>query len=151
MNIFDIYLDNIKKIVIDQQKKGILKIPDNLDAINVDIPPKQFNCDISTNVAMVLSKINQKSPTDLANIFIELIKKNDANINSITVVKPGFINIKFKSTYWNNFVKEILKDQKKFGINTKEKKTTKAKKLLRNYLKKHPKNKTVKNYLKQLK
>ena len=60
MNIFDIYLDKIKKIVIDQQKKGILKIPDNLDAINVDIPPKQFNCDISTNVAMVLSKINQK-------------------------------------------------------------------------------------------
>ena len=43
MNIFDIYLDKIKKIVIDQQKKGILKIPDNLDAINVDIPPKQFN------------------------------------------------------------------------------------------------------------
>ncbi len=73
MNIFDIYLDKIKKIVIDQQKKGILKIPDNLDAINVDIPPKQFNCDISTNVSMVLSKINQKSPIDLANIFIELI------------------------------------------------------------------------------
>ena len=74
MNIFDIYLDKIKKIVIEQQKKGILKIPDNLEAINVDIPPKQFNCDISTNVAMVLSKINQKSPIDLANIFIELIK-----------------------------------------------------------------------------
>ena len=70
MNIFDIYLDKIKKIVIDQQKKGILKIPDNLEAINVDIPPKQFNCDISTNVAMVLSKINQKTPIDLANIFI---------------------------------------------------------------------------------
>ena len=74
MNIFDIYLDKIKKIVIEQQKKGILKIPDNLEAINVDIPPKQFNCDISTNVAMVLSKINQKTPIDLANIFIELIK-----------------------------------------------------------------------------
>ena len=26
-----------------------------------------FDCDISTNVAMVLSKINQKSPIDLAN------------------------------------------------------------------------------------
>ena len=73
MNIFDIYLDKIKKIVIEQQKKGILKIPDNLEAINVDIPPKQFNCDISTNVAMVLSKINQKTSIDLANIFIELI------------------------------------------------------------------------------
>ena len=60
MNIFDIYLDKIKKIVIGQQRIGILKIPENLDVINVDIPPKQLDCDISTNVAMVLSKINQK-------------------------------------------------------------------------------------------
>ena len=122
MNIFDIYLDNIKKIVIDQQKKGILKIPDNLDAINVDIPPKQFNCDISTNVAMVLSKINQKSPIDLANIFIELIKKNDANINSITVAKPGFINIKFQQNFWNEFLKNIISDNLVYGSNYKQKK-----------------------------
>jgi len=74
MNIFDIYLDKIKKIIINQEKNGFLKIPENLDAINVDIPPKQFDCDISTNVAMVLSKINQKSPIDLANQLIELIK-----------------------------------------------------------------------------
>ena len=122
MNIFDIYLDKIKKIVIDQQKKGILKIPDNLDAINVDIPPKQFNCDISTNVAMVLSKINQKTPIDLANIFIELIKKNDANINSITVAKPGFINIKFQQNFWNEFLKNIISSKLVYGSNYKQKK-----------------------------
>ena len=122
MNIFDIYLDKIKKIVIDQQKKGILKIPDNLDAINVDIPPKQFNCDISTNVAMVLFKVNQKSPIDLANIFIELIKKNDANINSITVAKPGFINIKFQQNFWNEFLKNIISDNLVYGSNYKQKK-----------------------------
>ncbi len=122
MNIFDIYLDKIKKIVIDQQKKDILKIPDNLDAINVDIPPKQFNCDISTNVAMVLSKINQKSPIDLANIFIELIKKNDANINSITVAKPGFINIKFQQNFWNEFLKNIISSNLVYGSNYKQKK-----------------------------
>ena len=122
MNIFDIYLDKIKKIVIEQQKKGILKIPDNLEAINVDIPPKQFNCDISTNVAMVLSKINQKTSIDLANIFIELIKKNDANINSITVAKPGFINIKFQQNFWNEFLKNIISSNLVYGSNYKQKK-----------------------------
>ena len=75
MNIFNIYLNKIKKIVLDQNKNGTLKVPENLDSINVDIPPKQFDCDISTNVAMVLSKINQKSPIDLANQLTELIKK----------------------------------------------------------------------------
>ena len=57
MNIFNIYLDKIKKIVLDQCKKGDLKVPENLNSINVDIPPKQFDCDISTNVAMVYLKL----------------------------------------------------------------------------------------------
>ena len=122
MNIFDIYLDKIKKIVISQEKNGILKIPENLDVINVDIPPKQFDCDISTNVAMVLSKINQKSPIDLANQLIELIKKEDANINSVTVAKPGFINIKFQQNFWNEFLKNIINSNLIYGSNYKQKK-----------------------------
>ena len=122
MNIFDIYLDKIKKIVIGQQKNGILKIPENLDVINVDIPPKQFDCDISTNVAMVLSKINQKSPIDLANLLIELIKKEDSNINSVTVAKPGFINIKFQQSFWNEFLKNIISSNLIYGSNYKQKK-----------------------------
>ena len=108
MNIFDINLYKIKKIIIDQNKKGSLKLPDNLDSINVDIPPKQFDYDISTNVAMVLSKLNQKSPIDLANQLIELIKKDNIYIDSITIAKPGFINIKFKQNFWNEFLKDII-------------------------------------------
>ena len=83
MNIFDIYLDKIKKIIIDQNKKGILKIPENLDSINVEIPPKQFDSDISTNVSMVLAKINKTQPIDLANKLTELIKKEDLIKKSI--------------------------------------------------------------------
>ena len=58
MNIFSIYLNKIKKILIDQNKKGFLKLPENLNSINIDVPPKQFDFDISTNVSMVLSKVN---------------------------------------------------------------------------------------------
>ena len=100
MNIFDIYLDKIKKIILDQCKNGLLKAPVNFNSINVDIPPKQFDCDISTNVAMVLSKINQKSPIDLANQLIELIKNNNGkkivkNLYSLISKKPNkFLNRK---------------------------------------------------------
>ena len=73
MNIFNIYLDKITRIVIDQNKKGILKLPVKLDSINVDIPPKQFDCDISTNVSMVLAKINETQPIELANKLALLI------------------------------------------------------------------------------
>ena len=122
MNIFDIYLDKIKKLVIKLNKKSLIEIPESLNGIKVDVPPDKFDCDISTNVAMILSKPNKKSPLDLANQLSELIKKDDKNINLINVVNPGFINIKFEGSFWNNFLKEIISNHKNFGVNKKEKK-----------------------------
>ena len=122
MNIFDQYLDKLKKIILDLSKKGDLILPDKLDGITAEIPPSKFKSDISTNVAMVLSKVNKKSPTDLANTLTKAIKKNDELIDDILVAKPGFINIKFKPIFWTNFVKEIIKNNESFGVNLKEKK-----------------------------
>ena len=122
MNIFDIYLDKIKNLIKKLNDKGLIELPESLKGINVDIPPPNFDYDISTNVSMVLSKINRKSPLDIANQLIDLIKKEDSYIENITVAKPGFINIKFNKAYWNNFVKEIHTNYKKFGVNNKEKK-----------------------------
>jgi arginyl-tRNA synthetase len=122
MNIFEIYLDKIKSIIVDLNKKGELIIPETLNGINSEIPPAKFDSDISTNVAMVLSKLNKKSPLDLAEKISPIIKENDPLIESITIVKPGFINIKFKPIFWSNFIKEIILNAKTFGINEKEKK-----------------------------
>ena len=122
MNIFELYLDKIKSIIIDLNKKGELIIPENFRGINAEIPPVKFDCDISTNVAMVLSKLNKKSPLVLAEQISLVIKDNDPLIENITVVKPGFINIKFKSLFWSNFIEEVFNNAKTFGINKKEKK-----------------------------
>ena len=83
MNIFDQYLDKIKKILLDLSKKEDLILPNNLDGITAEMPPSKFNSDISTNVAMVLSKVNKKPPLELADILIEAIKKNDDLIENI--------------------------------------------------------------------
>ena len=122
MNIFDQYLDKIKKVLLDLSNNNGLKLPDNLDGITAEIPPPKFDSDISTNVAMVLSKINKKSPTDLASILADALKKNDKLIENISIIKPGFINIRFKPIFWTNFVKEIINHATTFGINTNEKK-----------------------------
>ena len=115
MNIFEQYLDKIKKILLDFSKNGDLILPDSLEGITAEIPPSKFNSDISTNVAMVLSKINKKPPIELANTLSEEIKKNDKLIDEISVVKPGFINIKFKPVFWTDFIKEIIQNSKSFG------------------------------------
>ena len=75
MNIFDQYLNKIKKTLLDLSENKDLILPKSLDGITAEIPPSKFDSDISTNVAMVLSKINKKSPIDLANTLSEEIKK----------------------------------------------------------------------------
>ncbi len=122
MNIFEKYIEKINEVIIDLSKNGDLILPDKLDGITAEIPPEKFDSDISTNVAMILAKVNNRSPIDLANILIEAFKKKDEHIDNIKVVKPGFINIKLKSIFWTYFVKEIFKNSNSFGINTKEKK-----------------------------
>ena len=126
MNIFDQYLDKIKKILLDLSTNDKLLLPEKLDGITAEIPPSKFDSDISTNVAMVLSKANKKTPENLANILAKAIKQNDNLIEDITIVKPGFINIKFKAIFWTNFIEQITKNYKTFGITQNEKK--------RNYL-----------------
>ncbi len=122
MNIFDQYLEKIKIIILNLSDKGELILPDTLEGINAELPPKKFNSDISTNVAMVLSKINKKSPMDLADDLAKLIKKRDDYIEEANIVKPGFINLKFKPIFWTNFTKEIIENFKTYGINKKDKK-----------------------------
>ena len=122
MNIFDHYLDKIKNILLDLADEGIISLPEKLDGINTEIPPEEFNCDLSTNVGMVLSKINKKNPIEIAETIADTLKKKDPLISEISIVKPGFINIKFKPIFWTNFIQKIIENSKTFGKNIKEKK-----------------------------
>ena len=67
MNIFENYLNKIKEILINESSNKKILLPENLDSINVEIPPSKFNCDLSTNAAMVLSKINKCHHNKLVN------------------------------------------------------------------------------------
>ena len=119
MNIFENYLEKIINLLNNPKLNSSIQLPEKIAGINVDVPPQQFNCDISTNAAMILSKANKKPPLEIANELAELIKKNDEEIDTITTVKPGFINIKFKNSFWNKFIKEIIFQKKGFGVNKK--------------------------------
>ena len=122
MNIFETYQDKIKNLILEINKQGKIEISDNLDSIGVDLPPSQFKAHISTNVAMVLSKINKSKPNDLAKkIEVELLKI-DKDIEKIEIVKPGFINITFKNTFWNKFIQNVINQKLEYGTNLTAKK-----------------------------
>ena len=123
MNIFKLYRNKIIDIIKKASKESLIILPENLNSINVDLPPKNFNCDISSNVSMVLSKPNNKSPLEIAELLSTLIKKNDTYIDELIIEKPGFINIKLNNNFWNFFLKEVL-SEKNYGsqINSNQKK-----------------------------
>ena len=121
MNIFSNYLNKIKIIIQKAANDKNLILPDKLNGINVDIPPQKFDGDISTNVAMILSKPNKLPPLEIAENLKNLLIENDENIENIEIVKPGFINIKFNNHFWNTFLKNII-NIKNYGSLTKEKK-----------------------------
>ena len=120
MNIFFKFSEIIKTIILEDSARNNIPIPSNLDFITVEKPPIKFNSDLSTNVAMVLSKYYKKSPLNLGEYFKSLLIKNN-HIDEISVVKPGFINIKLKKNFWNIFLKNVLEDNS-FGMDRNEKK-----------------------------
>ena len=115
MNIFQTYQKIIKDLILDINKNGRIEIPENLDSIGVDIPPNQFKSHISTNVAMILSKINKTNPMDLAKKIETELAKVDQSIEKIDIVKPGFINITFKNIFWNQFIQEVINENYEYG------------------------------------
>ena len=84
MNIFEHHLSEIKKIILSEKDFLGLEVIDNLQGINLEIPPEQFNFDLSCNIAMVLGKKNKINPKTLAlklkDIFISKINSFSARI-----------------------------------------------------------------------
>ena len=84
------------------KKKKIIYLPENLNIFTVELPPTEYNCDISYNAAMMLAKLNKKSPFALAEIFKESFIKEYQEFDNINIAKPGFLNITFKKNFWKN-------------------------------------------------
>ena len=122
MNIFEEYKDKVLTIIKKAEKDKLLILPEKLNGINVDSTPPNINFDVSTNVSMVLSKANNKSPNIIAETIIDLLKKEDTHIKEISFSKPGFINIKFNKDYWNSFANKLINISYKYGSSNKDKK-----------------------------
>ena len=122
MNIFEEYKNKILTIIKKAEKDKLLVLPENLNGVNVDSTPPNIDFDLSTNVSMVLSKSNNKSPNIIAETIINLLKKQDTQIEEITFAKPGFINIRFNKDYWNNFANKLISISHKYGSSNKDKK-----------------------------
>ena len=120
--------NTIIKSVIKNIKDNIISA---LEPYNIEItlddfslsPPKQESFgDLSSNIALLISKQMKESPLGVAEkIKAELLNKNIKNIDAITVTPPGFINFVIKQNFYQNNLKSIIQDKDDFGKDFKGK------------------------------
>ena len=122
MNIFNFFSNKIKKSIIENKKVLDIKKIDNSLSIQIESPPIEFNSDLSTNIAMVLGKLNKKNPKILAVSIKKLLESKFKDFKSIEIAGSGFLNINLSDSFLMNFVNLVLKDQDKYGSNKLKKK-----------------------------
>ena len=77
MNIFDKFLKEIKSVILKNEKNLNLLIFNDFKGVVVESPPEKFDYDLSCNVCMVLSKLNNQNSNDIAEKIIKENKQKD--------------------------------------------------------------------------
>ena len=115
MSFYNTIKDDINIILKqDLLKKNYKK--EIYDMFQVSDPPKDKFGDVSTNVALSLSKFLKTNPENFADILIKELKKIDY-IEDIKVEGHGFINLLLKKDFWINELKQVLLKEDKYGEN----------------------------------
>ena len=98
MNIFEHHLSEIRKLIYSEKDTLKLEDIDNLKGVNLEIPPEQFNFDLSCNIAMVLGKKNNINSKTLALKLKDIFLAKINNFSEISIAGPGFLNIKLSKS-----------------------------------------------------
>lgn len=70
--------------------------------------------DLSTNVALTLSKDLKQNPMNIGKAIIDNLSLPEDLIDEVTISQPGFINFKISNKYYYNILNEII-DNNKYG------------------------------------
>ncbi len=117
MNLFADYKEKIYSFLKKLSKNDLILNSNTFENLTVELPPKNVTTDVSCNVAMILAKINKRSPIDLGNYLKTQLLQNFEEFDKIEVVSPGFLNITFKNIFWENFLIKIIKKKSLYGSN----------------------------------
>tara|TARA_B100000945_G_C20426562_1_gene620850 strand:+ start:1549 stop:3273 length:1725 start_codon:yes stop_codon:yes gene_type:complete len=122
MNLFTNYLTEIKKTLKKNKDRDFLVSEEYLNSVILEKPPEKFDFDLSSNIALVLSKINKKNPLEIAQKIKNILSNQIEDFSNIEIAGPGFLNIKLSKKAWLKNINHIFKYKKRFGSNKKIKK-----------------------------
>lgn len=101
--------DIIRIIKDSASTLGIETIP----AIEIEVPPGESFGDMSTTVAMSLTKILKKPPRKIAEELVHAIQDTSV-FEKIDIADPGFINFTFSKEYLYTEMKKLIIEKEQF-------------------------------------
>ncbi len=116
MNLFSYFLDILRGDLAALAKEAGLDDPD-LTRVTVEPPRDPAHGDIATNAAMVLAKSFGKPPRQLAEMIASRLR-NHADIETVEVAGPGFINMRLKPAFWPRVLDSALRQGENYGRST---------------------------------
>ncbi len=114
MNIYQIIKDELLDTLKLLCSKGILSHKSLHIDFSVEAPKEQALGEVSTNIALVLSKTEKKSPRDLAEILVRELSDN-GKIERIEIAGPGFINFIINNILWFEIMASCLEKGPNFA------------------------------------
>ncbi len=81
----------------------------------IEPPRDSKHGDLSTNVAMLLAKEAKTNPRELAQNIAAKLPQACADIAHAEAAGPGFCNVTFAPSFWQNLVPAILEQKEHFG------------------------------------
>ncbi|UTH16036.1 arginine--tRNA ligase [Macrococcus epidermidis] len=106
-----------KETLIEEIKQAILKaeLVTEVPEIKIEIPKDTKNGDYATNIAMVLTKLAQRNPREIAQAIVDHLDVKKADVTKIDIAGPGFINFYMDNAYLTGIITEALTKKDNFG------------------------------------
>ena len=111
MDIYYLLKQDIEKILLTQYRHLEFK---KVRHFVVEEPKNEKYGDLSTNVALVSSKLLKTSPHNIAEALKPLLTKIDY-IQSVSIAGAGFINFVIKHNIWHKMLESVLQEGSNFG------------------------------------
>nr|WP_156811697.1 arginine--tRNA ligase [Salinicoccus carnicancri] len=99
------------------EKSGLVE---EVPPVKVEVPKDKANGDFSTNIAMVLTKQAKRNPREIAQSVIDNLDKGGAQVKSVDIAGPGFINFKMEEASLTGVIAKVLEEKERFGSTVRE-------------------------------
>jgi len=115
-NVLDRYYAELKTTLAEAvTAAGLVSDAGEIPAITLEVPKDKSHGDLSTNLAMQLTKVAKRNPRQIAEALIEHLDKGKASIVSAEIAGPGFINFRLDKSFLYPIIGEAQAQGEQYG------------------------------------